>query len=151
MRFAPGDLGDPRVVELLTIHVTHARASSPPGTSFALDLTGLRAPGVQLWTSWDGDLLVATGALKQLAPDHAEVKSMHVAAAARGRGAGSAMLRHLLDLARAAGATRVSLETGTSPYFATAAAMYRKHGFTACGPFGDYSPSEDNLFLSRAL
>jgi len=36
------------------------------------------------------------GALKRLAADHGEVKSMHTAEAARRRGAGGMMLRHII-------------------------------------------------------
>ena len=40
-------------------------------------------------------VVVGVGALKRLSADHGEVKSMYTAEAARGRGVGSAMLRHL--------------------------------------------------------
>ncbi|HXO95221.1 MAG TPA: hypothetical protein VN857_01440 [Chthoniobacterales bacterium] len=38
MRIVQGDLGDLRVVDLLHIHVTSARAETAPGSAHALDL-----------------------------------------------------------------------------------------------------------------
>jgi putative acetyltransferase len=76
---------------------------------------------------------------------------MHTAAAARGRGVGRAMLHHLLGVARAEGVRRVSLETGTMAEFAPARALYESAGFTACGPFADYRPSDDNCFMTLLL
>nr|WP_277613588.1 GNAT family N-acetyltransferase [Neoroseomonas marina] len=111
----------------------------------------MRVPGIRFFTAWDGDEVLATGALKRMAPDHGEVKSMHTAEAARRRGVGRAMLRHLVEEARRAGMTRVSLETGTSAYFQPAVAMYLAEGFTPCGPFGDYAASAENRFLTLAL
>ena len=146
-----GGLDDPRVQALLGIHLAKARAATAEGFAFALDLSGLRVPEIRFFTAWDGDEVLATGALKRMAPDHGEVKSMHTAEAARRRGVGRAMLRHLVEEARAAGMSRVSLETGTSAYFQPAVAMYLAEGFTPCGPFGDYAASAENRFLTLAL
>jgi len=151
IRIIDGDLSDPRVVELLQIHVTMARANSMPGSSHALDLAGLQSPDISFWTVWDGGTLVGTGALKQLSADHGEIKSMHVAEAMRGRGAGRAMLRHIIDVARARGMARLSLETGAWPYFAPAQALYRSHDFTECPPFGDYKLDPNSVFMTLAL
>ncbi len=146
-----GGLDDPRVQALLGIHLAKARAATAEGFAFALDLSGLRVPEIRFFTAWDGDQVLATGALKRMAPDHGEVKSMHTAEAARRRGVGRAMLRHLVEEARMSGMTRVSLETGTSAYFQPAVAMYLAEGFTPCGPFGEYAASAENRFLTLAL
>jgi putative acetyltransferase len=76
---------------------------------------------------------------------------MHTAEAERGRGVGRAMLAHLLEVARARGFRRVSLETGTTAAFAPARALYQGAGFVPCGPFAGYQPSEDNTFLTLEL
>jgi len=76
---------------------------------------------------------------------------MHTAEAARGRGIGRAMLTHLLGVARTRGVRRVSLETGTTAAFSAARALYHSAGFTSCGPFAGYRPSEDNLFMTLDL
>src|SRR3954468_8434386 len=79
MRIVPGDLNDPRVVGLLRIHLTSARAETAPGSAHALDLAGLRSPDISFWAVWDGETLLGFGALKRLSANHGEVKSMHVA------------------------------------------------------------------------
>ncbi|WP_219764846.1 GNAT family N-acetyltransferase [Neoroseomonas alba] len=146
-----GGLDDARVQALLTTHLTKARAATAEGFAFALDLSGLRVPEIRFFSAWDGETLLGVGALKRMADDHGEVKSMHTAEAARRRGIGGMMLRHIMDEARAAGMTRVSLETGTSAYFQPAVALYLANGFAPCGPFGDYAASGENRFLTRAL
>ena len=146
-----GGLDDPRVVALLATHVERARAETARGSAHALDLSGLRAPGITFWSAWEGDAVVAVGALRQLDAAHGEVKSMHTAESARGRGVGSAMLAHIVRAARARGLTRLSLETGSWPYFAPARALYARHGFTECGPFGDYRADPNSVFMTRAL
>lgn len=151
LRIAQGGLDDPRVVALLETHVARARAETAPGSAHALDLEGLRAPGVTFWSAWEGDALVGVGALKALDAGHGEVKSMHTAELARGRGVGSALLEHIVRAARERGMSRVSLETGSWPYFAPARALYARHGFVACGPFGDYREDPNSVFMTREL
>jgi putative acetyltransferase len=46
---------------------------------------------------------------------------------------------------------RASLETGTTAAFALARALYQSAGFVLCGPFADYQPSKDNLFMTLDL
>lgn len=148
---AEGGLDDARVQALLGTHLSKARAATAEGFAFALDLSGLRVKEIRFFSAWDGDVLLGVGALKRLSSDHGEVKSMHTAEAARRRGIGGTMLRHLMAVARAAGMERVSLETGTSAYFQSAVALYQHHGFVDCGPFGEYAASVENRFLTRAL
>ena len=120
-------------------------------SAHALDLHQLRKPDIDFWTMWDGDLLVAIGALKMLAPGHGELKLMHTLEAARRRGAASAMLAHLIEVARAKRFARLSLETGAWPYVEPARALYRRHGFGECPPFGDYEPDPNSVFMTLAL
>jgi putative acetyltransferase len=151
MRIVEGGLDDPRVVALLHTHVTRARAETAAGSAHALDLAGLRAPGMSFWTAWEGEEVMGVGALKRLGPAHGEIKSMHTAEAARGRGVGSAMLRHIMAAARERGLTRLSLETGSWPYFLPARALYARHGFVECGPFGDYREDPNSVYMTRTL
>jgi putative acetyltransferase len=151
MRIIPGDLSDPRVLDLLRIHLTKAAAETAPGSAHALDLTGLQSPDISFWTIWDDQTLLGFGALKLLSADHGEIKSMHTAEAMRKRGAGSAMLRHIIAAARARGMSRLSLETGSWPYFAPARALYKHHGFVECPPFADYVLDPNSVFMSLDL
>jgi putative acetyltransferase len=151
IRIIDGDFADPRVVDLLRIHLASARAATAPGSAHALDLTQLQSPDVNFWTMWEEQTLLGFGALKRLSADHGEVKSMHTAQAMRGRGAGSAMLRHIIDMARARGMSRLSLETGASAYFVPARNLYKSHGFLECAPFGDYVLDPNSVFMSLDL
>ena len=151
LRTIPGDFGDPRVAALLRVHVTQARAQTAPGSAHALDLDGLRSPEISFWTMWEDETLLGFGALKRLSADHGEVKSMHTAQAMRRRGAGSAMLRHLIAAARADGMSRLSLETGSWDYFRPAQALYRSHGFVECPPFADYVLDPNSVFMTLDL
>lgn len=146
-----GGLDDPRVVELLHLHLKLAREQTAPGSAHALDLSGLRASDVTFWSAWDGDTLAGVGALKTLSPDHGEVKSMHTAESMRRRGVAAAILRHIASVARARGMTRLSLETGSWPYFLPARGLYARHGFVECEPFGDYVPDRNSIFMTLSL
>jgi putative acetyltransferase len=151
MRIVPADFTDPRVIDLLQTHVTRARAETARGSAHALDLTGLQTPDISVWTIWHDDTLAGVGALKRLSADYGEVKSMYTAQSVRRRGAGSAMLQHIITTARASGMSRLSLETGSWDYFVPARAFYRSHGFAECPPFADYLPDKNSVFMSLAL
>lgn len=155
VRIVDGGLDDARVVALLRTHVSRALAETARGSVHALDVPGLRAPDIAFWSAWEGEgdgaAVVGVAALRALSPEHGEVKSMHTAEARRGRGIGRALLRRVVDAARARGMTRLSLETGASPYFASARALYARHGFVECAPFGEYAPDPNSVFMTLAL
>jgi putative acetyltransferase len=151
MHLVEGGLDDPRVIALLQSHVSRARAETAPGSAHALDLSGLRAAEVTFWSAWEGESAIGVGALKRLSADHGEVKSMHTAEAARGRGVGSALLREIMAAARARGMSRLSLEAGSWAYFAPARALYARHGFVECGPFGEYREDPNSVFMTVVL
>ena len=151
MRIIKGDLDDPKIADLLQYHVTTAAAQTEPGSAHALNVDGLRAPDIEFWAAWDGNDLLGIGALKQLPPDEGEIKSMHVAQGQRRKGAGRALLDHLIARANAKGMRRVSLETGSWDYFRPAHALYLAHGFVECPPFGDYRPDRNSIFMTLNL
>ena len=151
MIFREGQLDDPRVIALLQVHVDRARAETAPGSAHALDLSGLKTRDVRFFSAWEGESLLGCGALKTFAPSHGELKSMHTAEPHRGKGIGDAMVRRLIDEARAMGLSRLSLETGSWPYFAPAHRLYARHGFTDCPPFGDYVADPNSRFMARGI
>jgi putative acetyltransferase len=132
------DLRGPEIAALLQAHLANSALHSPAESIHALDLDGLRAPGITFWTVWDGTTLLACGALKELDPAHGEIKSMHTAERARRRGVGRLVLQHIIDEARRRGYARLSLETGSMDAYAPARALYARHGFVPCEPFADY-------------
>jgi putative acetyltransferase len=151
MQIRRGDLGERRVTDLLRYHLACSQTHSGPGSNHALDLEALHTPDITFWTAWEGEALLAMGALKQLSKDHGELKSMHTAEASRRRGAGSAMLAHIIAVARSRGMSHLSLETGAEDYFRPAVALYRRHGFIACSPFAGYGPDPNSVFMTLDL
>jgi putative acetyltransferase len=148
------EVDDPRrddVRSLLEQHLAYARKVTPPEDVHALDLDGLLDPAVTFFSvRVDGELL-GVGAVKQLDPDHVELKAMHTTAAARRRGVGRAIVDHVLAVAAGRGARRVSLETGAGEAFAPARSLYAGAGFVPCVPFGDYDASPNTAFMTRFL
>jgi putative acetyltransferase len=151
MRIELDDLSRPQIHALLEEHLTNMYELSPPEQVFALDLSKLRTPDITFWSVWEEEQLVGCGALKELTPTHGEIKSMRTPAAARGRGAGRAVLSHIIAVARQRGYTRLSLETGTHPAFEPAHKLYRSKGFVMSGPFGSYQPNEHSVFMELQL
>lgn len=147
----PGGLDHPATAALLATHLADMHASSPPGSVYALDLSALATPEITFYTAWDGDTLLGCGALRTLGDGTGEIKSMRTDAIARGRGVGQAVLDRIVTDARAAGLTRVLLETGTGPMFDAAHRLYARNGFAPCPPFGSYVATDFNRFLSLAL
>lgn len=147
----PDDLSSEPTRRLLALHLAGMRANSPPGSIFALDLSGLTAPGVTVWSVREGDEVVGIGALKELGDGSAEVKSMRTHPDHLRRGVAALLLDHIAREARARGLKRLSLETGSGPAFEPALALYRKYGFVNGEAFADYRPSAFNQFLHLAL
>jgi putative acetyltransferase len=151
MQIELDDLSRPTVHALLSEHLASMHALSPPESVHALDLSKLKGPDICFWTAWDGQALVGCGALRELDRSHGEVKSMRTPSALRRRGAGRAILQHIVDVAKARGYARLSLETGSAKAFEPAHRLYESFGFTFCGPFGDYAEDPNSVFMTLAL
>ena len=137
---------------LLDEHLDEMRRTSPPESVHALDAAALAAPGILFLSAReDGGRLLGCGALKDLGGTEAEIKSMRTALDARGRGVAAAILDRLLSEARAQGKARVSLETGSEPFFDPAARLYLRAGFQPCGPFADYTDDPHSRYFTLAL
>jgi putative acetyltransferase len=145
------DLSGEATRALLALHLSGMHANTPPEHVFALDLSGLKAPGVTIWSAWDGGDLAGIGALKVLDEEAGEVKSMRTDPRHLRRGVAAALLEHIIVEARRRGYARLSLETGRGPAFEPALALYRRRGFADGGPFGDYRASDFNQFLHLDL
>ena len=147
----PDDPKAPDVVALLRAHLTFMNSLSAPEDVHALDVEALCAPAIQFFSARDGDLLVGVGALKRLDADHFEIKSMHTAAAARGKGIARLIVEHLLQFATESGARRVSLETGTMEGMKPARDLYGGLRFVECEPFGDYWVTDASTCMTLEL
>lgn len=148
---AVDDPGAEDVRALLAAHLAFSHQHSPPEDVHALDVDRLRDPAVTFYSYRESGRLLAVGALRRIDDGHAEVKSMHTASEARGRGIGRALLAHLMAEARARGYRRLSLETGSMAAFAPARALYASAGFVPCEPFGSYFHSPNSTCMTLAL
>lgn len=145
------DLSRPQVLELLNEHLSNMHELSPAEQVFALDVARLKAPQITFWTVWDDDVLLGCGALKELTAKHGEIKSMRTPKGLRRRGAGRAVLAHIIEVATTRGYEVISLETGRSQEFEAAHCLYESVGFQYCGPFGDYVENGNSIFMSLRL
>jgi putative acetyltransferase len=145
------DLSSVQTRDLLRLHLEDMHANSPPGSVFALDLSGLKAPEVTVWTVWKDDAIAGIGALKELGGQAGEIKSMRTHPAFLRGGVATALLEHIVSVARARGMERLSLETGSGPAFEPALCLYRRRGFVDGEAFAQYQRSEFNQFLHLTL
>ena len=145
------DLSTSTTRDLVRLHLEGMRGHSPPGSVFALDFSGLTAPDVTVWTVWHGASIAGIGALKDLGGHAGELKSMRTHPDFLRRGVASLLLEHVIGVARMRGMSRLSLETGSGPYFEPALALYRRRGFVDGDPFAGYERSAFNQFLHLVL
>jgi len=145
------DLSGSEIAEFLEEHIREMKSVSPPESKHALDLAGLRKPDITFWTVWDGSRLIGCGAIKELDANHAEIKSMRTTASYRGKGIASMLLQHILNEAKLRGYRRISLETGSMPFFEPARNLYAKYGFKNCAPFSTYKEDPNSVFLAKDL
>ena len=150
-RIVEDDLSGAATRALLALHLAGMHGSSPPGHVFALDPSGLRAPGVTVWTVREGEAVLAVGALRRFGDGMAEIKSMRTHPDYLRRGAARALLLHMIAVARGEGVRRLSLETGSGAAFEAAWAMYGRAGFVEGGAFGGYEKSGFNRFAHLDL
>ena len=145
------DLTSPEIIGLLREHLHSMTLHSPPESIHALDVEALRKPEITFWSVWDGSELMGCGAIKQLNPEHGEIKSMRTASAHLRKGVAAALMRHILDEAQRRSYQRLSLETGSMEAFAPAHRLYASFGFKECAPFADYMEDPYSIFMTKEL
>jgi putative acetyltransferase len=142
---------DPRSEEARALLAqSHALLASlyPPEHNHYLSVDELAQPHIDFWIAQDDSQPFGCVALARL-HGYGEVKSMFVDPTARGQGVGAALIRTLEDRARATGLAILRLETGDN--LDAAHRLYRRHGFTETGPFGDYEEGPHSVFLEKRL
>ncbi|WP_290557497.1 GNAT family N-acetyltransferase [Aestuariivita sp.] len=147
----PAHPSETDVAALLRTHLDLMRAASPPESCHVMDPVSLVDAKAQLFALRADQDLLGICALVMISPDHGEIKSMHTAAVARGRGVARALLRHVIGVARDAGVSRLSLETGSDDALAPARALYLAEGFAECPPFGSYVVDPLSVYMTRLL
>ena len=108
--------------------------------------------GHSVWVLRRGGDLIGFSILMSVI-DEAHLLNIGVARAYQGRGYGARLLRHAMDSARQAGATRLLLEV--RPSNAQAVELYRHFGFRQIGLRKGYYPAEtgreDGLVFDKEL
>lgn len=99
------DLSAAATQELPRLHLQGMHESSPPGTSFALDLTGLQSPDVTVWSGWVGPRIAGIGALKDLGDGCGEMKSMRTHPHFLRQGVAAQLLEHIIRTAESGSAS----------------------------------------------
>ena len=145
------DLSGPEIRDLLEEHLRNMAQISPPESIHALDIEALRRPEITFWTAWDKRELLGCGALKELDPEHAEIKSMRTSSAHRRKGVAAGLLQWILEEAKRRAYRRLSLETGSAAAFEPARNLYARFGFAYCQPFADYIADPNSVFMTRML
>ena len=151
MEIRVDDLSGAEIRELLEGHLAHMRSISPPESTHALPIEGLRKPEVTFWTAWQNGELVGCGALKELDAQHGEIKSMRTVSRHLRKGVANALLDHIIREAERRGYRRLSLETGSMEAFEPARQLYARAGFTFCAPFGNYIEDPNSVFMDKML
>tara|TARA_R110002167_G_scaffold7341_5_gene34772 strand:- start:47 stop:514 length:468 start_codon:yes stop_codon:yes gene_type:complete len=144
-------LTHPKVAKLLQQHLDDMYATSPVESVHALDLDKLRKTDITFWTAWRQQELLGCGALKTLSPQHAEIKSMRTARQHLRQGVAARILEHIIQQAKTRDLKRLSLETGSQPFFQPAIALYKNYGFEFCEPFSDYKNDPNSKFMTLVL
>jgi putative acetyltransferase len=119
----------------------------PAESNHLVDVDTLCRPNVRFLVARDGGAAVGCGALVLGVDGEAELKRMFVLPAARGRRIGSLILEALERAGQAEGVRVIRFETGVRQ--PEALALYRRHGYTERGPFGQYQKDPLSTFFEK--
>jgi len=151
MKIIIDDLSSGEVIKLLEEHLADMYATSPPENVHALDVNKLKSPDITFFSGWLDGNLQGCLAVKKLDSSHLELKSMRTSTSARKSGVATKLLQHALNFATEQGYQKVSLETGSQAFFEPARNLYKKFGFSYCGPFSDYIEDPHSRFMTINL
>ena len=146
-----GNFDHPEVNQLLKKHFIELRSASPEGSAHVLDIPGLMVPSIKFWSLWDKNKLMGCGALKFLDKDHGEFKSIRIHDNFKGKGNGIKIVNHLINEAKKLNIKRLSIETGSSNFFAPARKLFNNCGFKPCEPFAHYKKDINSLYFSKLI
>ena len=146
----------PQVAALLAELDRYLAALYPPEANHILSVDELLAPEVDFFAAWQGDRLVATGAVRRMAgePDtggvaYGEIKRMVVDPKMRGQRIGERMLEALESSLREQGVALSMLETGRDQR--EAVRLYERCGYVRRAAFGGYPDNGLSLFMTKTL
>ena len=137
------------VQALLDLHLKEAHADA---CSAALGKEALCAENITFFTArGPNGTLAGFTALKMHDENLGEIKSVRTHPDFLRQGVSSALMSHLVQVARAKQLTRLSLETHPTEAYAAARKLYERLGYTYCGAFGDYEDTEKSVFMTKSI
>ena len=139
----------PEIIALIADLDAYQLTLYPPESVYALDLRSLMQPEVRFAVARDAAGAIVGCAAVVLSQGYGEIKRMYVKPEARGLGAAKRLMAALEQATRNAGCSSMVLETGPSQ--PEAIALYARHGFEQCGPYGDYRDDPLSVFMRKAL
>ena len=147
------DPAAPDLHPLIQANLMHGADAAPAESNHTFGVEQLQGDDVRFWAAYDGATTVGCGALKSLSDGTAEVKSVYVSEAARGRGIARQIMQHLAAAAQTTGITALVLETGSDllPEYDAARALYERLGYTYCPPIPGYTEDPNSAFMRLNL
>lgn len=139
----------PGIIALIADLDAYQLTLYPPESVYALDLKSLMQPEVKFAVARDAAGALVGCAAVVLSNGYGEIKRMYVKPEARGLGAAKGLMAALEQATRIAGCDLMVLETG--PAQPEAIALYARHGFSVCGPYGDYRDDPLSVFMRKVL
>src|SRR5437899_4866924 len=134
------------IKQLLRQSDEHAASLYPPESNHLVDGDTLSARKVRFFVArWNAHAVGCGAMVIDRDCGRAELKRMFVDPASRGRGVARALLERIEEQARSLGLRQILLETGVKSV--EALALYRRHGYRECGPFGSYRPDPLSVFM----
>jgi len=145
----------PQVLALIAELDAYLASLYEPEDVYIVDLAGLQDPSVTFLGAWDGDVLVACGAVRLMPAEPAsdgrpygEIKRMFVSPARRGARIGERMLEALERGLRERGIDRALLETG--PPQLAALKLYARCGYVRRGAYAGYPDNANaSVFMEK--
>ncbi|OUS33191.1 GNAT family N-acetyltransferase [Rhodobacterales bacterium 56_14_T64] len=147
------DPAAPELRALIEANLAHGAVAGPADSDHTFGVEDLCQENVRFWALFDGDVALGCGAYKALPDGSAEVKSVFVSDAARGKGCARKIMSRLAEEARKDGITALVLETGSElcPEYDAARRLYEKLGYAYCGPIFGYQDDANSAFMRLDL
>ena len=139
----------PEVIALIADLDAYQLTLYPPESVYALDLASLMQPHVKFVVARNARGVAVGCAAIVLSKEYGEIKRMYVQPAGRGTGMAGGLMNVLERAAVEAGCPKMVLESG--PAQPEALRLYERHGFSVCGPYGDYREDPLSVFMQKDL
>jgi putative acetyltransferase len=142
------DAAEPSVRVLIEALDQYMIPLYPAESNHLLDIETLRQPQMLFFAAAVDGVTCGCGGC-WLHDSYAEIKRVYVDPKARGLGLARKLMARIEDEARAQGLRLARLETGI--HQPEALGLYRALGYVERGPFGDYGPDPNSVFMEKPL